>query len=202
MSKQYPALEPAHISFISEQKLFFVGTAAAEGRVNVSPKGMDTLRVLSPHRIVWLGLTGSGNETAGHVQSNPRMTLMFVSFARQPLIFRVYGTAKVHHRLDPQWDELAALFDPLPGARQIFDLAVELSQESCGFAVPFYDYRGERGTLAKWAKKKGSDGIEQYWQLSNTATIDGVPTNIETKKPGQDRSLICASGAAFNRPPH
>ena len=181
MGKKYSSLSAQHSDFIAQQRLFFVATAVADGRVNVSPKGLDSLRVIDPQRIVWLNYTGSGNETAGHVQENPRMTLMFASFTIQPLILRVYGTAKVYHPRDAQWDELAPQFPPQTGARQIFDVAIELVQNSCGFAVPRYDYIGGRQTLEKWADKKGEQGIEEFWQQRNTVTLDGAPTHIEQK---------------------
>ena len=112
--------------FIETQKVFFVGTAAPEGRVNVAPKGMDTLRVLGPDRIVWLNLTGTENETAAHLIESPRMTLMWCSFETRTLILRVYGHAKVFHPRSSGWSDLMALFPSLPGARQIMDLDVDL----------------------------------------------------------------------------
>lgn len=181
MGKQYEALSNKHIEFITAQKIFFVGTAAAEGRVNVSPKGMDSLRVLGPNRAVWLNVTGSGNETAAHVQVNPRMTIMFCAFEGDPLILRLYGKARAIHHNDAEWPELAALFPPLPGARQIFDLAIDLVQSSCGMAVPFFDYKGEREQLNEWAVKKGEDGIRQYWADKNAVSLDGQPTHIVEK---------------------
>lgn len=166
------------LQFIEAQKLFFVATAAADGRVNLSPKGMDSLRVMGRNRVIWLNVTGSGNETAAHVQENPRMTLMFTAFEGDPLILRLYGQAKVIHIKDPEWQELYDWFDPLLGARQIFELSIDLVQESCGMAVPFYDYVAEREQLNDWAVDKGSDGIRQYWQDKNQLSLDGKPTNI------------------------
>jgi hypothetical protein len=181
MAKQYDGLSGQHVEFITAQKIFFVGTAAAEGRVNVSPKGMDTLRVAGPNRVVWLNVTGSGNETAAHVQATPRMTLMFCAFEGDPLILRLYGKARAIHRNDAEWPDLIARFPALPGARQIFDLAIDLVQTSCGFAVPFYDYAGEREQLNDWALKRGADGIRQYWADRNALSLDGLPTHIVEK---------------------
>ncbi len=181
MGKKYDAISDKHIEFITGQKLFFVGTASAEGRVNISPKGMDTLRVLSPSRVVWLNVTGSGNETAAHVQQHPRMTLMFCAFAGDPLILRLYGTARVIHQADAEWAELIPLFPPLPGARQIFDLAIDLVQSSCGMAVPYFDFAGEREQLNEWAIKKGDAGIRQYWADKNQSSLDGLPTHVVEK---------------------
>jgi hypothetical protein len=181
MGKRYDALSDKHIEFIAGQKLFFVGTATADSRVNISPKGMDSLRVLGPNRAVWLNVTGSGNETAAHVQVNPRMTIMFCAFEGDPLILRLYGKARAIHHTDAEWPELAALFPPLPGARQFFDLAIDLVQSSCGMAVPFFDYTGEREQLNEWAVKKGEDGIRQYWADKNAVSLDGQQTHIMEK---------------------
>lgn len=181
MGKRYSELTDNDIQFIGRQKIFFVGTAASEGRVNISPKGMDSFRVLSPSRVIWLNVTGSGNETAAHVQQDPRMTVMFCALDGAPLILRLYGTAKAVHHNDPEWNELYSLFDPLPGARQIFDLAVDLVQTSCGMGVPFFDYVGERDALNEWALKKGADGLTRYWEDKNQFSIDGAPTHIVSK---------------------
>lgn len=164
--------------FIEAQRLYFVATAAPEGRVNLSPKGMDTLRVLGPNRVAWLNVTGSGNETAVHLRENPRMTVMFTAFEGPPLILRLYGTARAVHPRDADWEELIGLFPPLPGARQVFDLMVEEVQTSCGMGVPFFDYAGERDDLNRWAEKKGEDGIRDYWRDRNTTSLDGRPTGI------------------------
>ena len=178
MAKQYDALTDDHRAFIAASHIFFVGTAAAEGRVNISPKGMDTLRVLGPNRIVWLNLTGSGNETAGHLARVNRMTLMWAGFEKRPLILRAYGTARTLHPRDAGWADLAALFAADPGVRQIFDVAVDLVQTSCGYAVPHFDFAGDRDTLARWAEDKGADGIRAYWDEKNRTTLDGAPTGI------------------------
>jgi hypothetical protein len=181
MAKQYNALSGKHTEFIARQKIFFVGTATADSRVNVSPKGMDTLRVLDGNRVVWLSVTGSGNETSAHVQVNPRMTLMFCAFEGDPLILRLYGKARAIHHNDAEWPELVALFPPLPGARQIFDLDIDLVQSSCGEGVPFFDYAGERNQLINWTLKKGEAGIRQYWADKNQTSLDGLPTHILEK---------------------
>jgi hypothetical protein len=181
MGQRYTELSDKHIDFIAQQKLFFVGTATADSRVNVSPKGMDTFRVLDSRRVAWLNLTGSGNETAAHVQQSPRMTLMFCAFEGAPLILRLYGTAKAIHRNDPEWNDLFALFKPLTGARQIFDVALDLVQTSCGMAVPNYAYTGDRELLSEWAVRKGDEGIRRYWEEKNQTSIDGISTRILEK---------------------
>lgn len=178
MAEQFPFLQEKHIQFIREQHLFFVGTAGAEGYVNVSPKGMDTLRVLGPSEVAWLNLTGSGNETAAHVLEIPRMTIMFCSFGRQPLILRLYGQASMVQASDDGWDSLLELFPASVGARQVFRLDLDLVQTSCGYAVPLFELRGERPTLEKWAAGKGREGIEQYWLEKNTRSLDGKDTGI------------------------
>lgn len=181
MAQRYSEMSDDHRRFIQEQKIFFVATAAADGRVNVSPKGMDSLRVLDKNRVLWLNLTGSGNETSAQVQESPRMTLMFAAFAGSPMILRLYGSAEVIHRKDSRWAELYRLFAPSPGARQMFDLRVDLVQTSCGMAVPLFDYVGERGQLNDWAMKKGKQGLKDYWERNNQLSLDGKPTHIMEK---------------------
>ncbi len=181
MGRHYPELPEALQRFIRAQRIFFVATAAPGGHINLSPKGVDSLRILDPHRILWLNLTGSGNETAAQVQEDPRMTLMFCAFEGPPLIVRVYGQARAIHRRDPDWPELFAHFDPLPGARQLFELDIERVQISCGMGVPLFDYAGERTQLLEWARKKGPEGIERYWAKHNQISLDGRPTHILRK---------------------
>jgi hypothetical protein len=156
-----------------------VGSAAETGRVNVSPKGMDSLRVAGANRIIWRNLTGSGNETAGHLRRVNRMTLMWCGFETRPLILRAYGTARTIHPDDPDWAALDGAFAPHAGARQVYDMTVDLVQTSCGYAVPFMDYAGERGVLDRWTEDKGDAGIREYWASTNAETIDGMPTGIE-----------------------
>ena len=166
------------IQFIRDQKMFFVATAAPDGRVNVSPKGMDTLRVISETRIVWLNLSGSGNETAAHLRESDRMTLMFCAFEGRPLILRTYGHARVYHPRDPGWDRLAPLFSELPGSRQIIDLDIDLVLTSCGTGVPEYQFVRGRGEteLLPFYDEMGRHGVEQYWSRKNRTSIDGKAT--------------------------
>ncbi|MDT8429761.1 MAG: pyridoxamine 5'-phosphate oxidase family protein [Pseudomonadales bacterium] len=178
MADRFDSLSEEHIGFIRRQAIYFIGTAAADGFVNVSPKGMDTFRVLDATRIAWLNLTGSGNETAAHVLENPRMTVMFCAFEKQPLILRLYGQARVIHPRDEDWQQQLEHFPVQAGARQIFELSLEMVQTSCGFAVPCYDFVGMRPTLDKWAVNKGQQGIEQYWLEKNTTSLNGKPTGI------------------------
>jgi hypothetical protein len=178
MGKRYSELQPDQTAFIAAQHMFFVATAPVKGRVNLSPKGMDALRVLSPTRILWLNLTGSGNETAAHLAHDPRITLMWCGFEQRPLILRAYGTARAIHPNHPDWPTLAAHLPDQPGARQIMDVTIDLVQSSCGFAVPFMDFAGDRPVLHDWAVDKGEDGLRDYWRTRNTETIDGAPTGI------------------------
>lgn len=181
MAQQYSEISDKLQQFISDQKIYFVGTATADSRVNVSPKGMDSLKVLNENRVVWLNVTGSGNETSAHIQQNNRMTIMFTALEGKPLVLRLYGKAKVIHINDPEWQALFSLFEPIAGARQIFDLTVDLVQTSCGMAVPLFDYVEERQQLKDWAIKKGDKGLKEYWQTKNQQSIDGEPTNILSK---------------------
>lgn len=181
MATQYQEISDKIKDFIQQQKIFFVASATADSRINLSPKGMDSLKVISENRVAWLNVTGSGNETAAHVQQSPRMTIMFTAFEGSPMILRLYGNARVIHKNDSQWDELYSLFDPIPGARQIFDLDVDLVQTSCGMAVPFFDYVEDRELLREWATKKGDDAVKQYWADKNQLSIDGIETHIVEK---------------------
>ncbi len=166
------------IEFIKAQQMFFVATAAADGRVNVSPKGLDTLRILSENRIIWLNLSGSGNETAAHVLENNRITLMFCAFEGPALIVRVYGNATIIHPRDEAWSKLITLFPKMAGSRQIFDIEVESSAGSCGSGVPLYQYLGQRDELLPFYDEMGEDGVKKYWHKKNLVSIDGKPTNI------------------------
>ena len=173
------------VNFIKDQKVFFVATAVSEGTINLSPKGLDSLRVVENNRILWMNLTGSGNETAAHVQENPRMTIMMNAFEGKPLILRIYGKAKVIHHLDEEWKEFVDYFPYSEGSRQIFDLSIELIQTSCGWAVPEYEFKKERDILDKSNKVAGEKGIRSYWESSNTKSLDGLKTNIIEKNIGK-----------------
>jgi hypothetical protein len=139
---------------------------------------MNSLRVLGKNRVIWLNVTGSGNETAAHLLESSRMTLMFCSFEGAPLILRLYGDARAIHNKDVDWSENLAHFKPLAGARQIYELSVDLVQTSCGAGVPHFDYMGERDELSNWLENKGSEGIKAYWGEKNQLSIDGKPTRI------------------------
>lgn len=178
MGKILDGITPQLAAFIQAQPLFFVGTAPldASGHVNLSPKGLDTFRVLSPNRVAYLDLTGSGNETAAHLAENGRITFMFCSFDRSPMILRLYGNGRVVLPGDAEWDALSASFTLYPGVRQIIVADLAFVQTSCGFAVPRMELVGERDTLLRWAESKGEEGLRAYRQEKNTRSLDGLPT--------------------------
>jgi len=178
MGKQLDYITPEVKTFIEKQKIFFVGTAANEGNVNVSPKGSDTFRILNDNKIVWLNLTGSGNETAAHLLKNNRMTIMFCAFDGKPLILRLYGNATIFHPRDSEFEKHITLFPELPGSRQVIEMNVDLVQTSCGYSVPIMNFNEERTILNSWAEKQGAEKIEQYWGERNAQSIDGFETNI------------------------
>jgi hypothetical protein len=166
-------------AFIAEQHMFFVATAPnAGGHINLSPKAYNSFRVLTPHRVAYLDLTGSGNETSAHLHENGRITFMFCAFRGAPNILRLYGQGRVVLPDTPEWDDLIGNFEMIPGARQIIVAEIDRVQDSCGYAIPYFDYAGERETLRTWAEKKGDDGIEQYHAQKNVQSIDGLPTPI------------------------
>jgi hypothetical protein len=178
MPKFQSALTPELRTFIERQRLFFTATAplSGEARINLSPKGMDTFRVLSDAEVAYLDLTGSGNETAAHIHENGRLTIMFCSFEGKPLILRLYGRGEVVLPPDPAWPELIGQFDEIPGQRQIIRLHIDSVQQSCGFGVPLYAFERHRETLKAWGESKGDDGLQKYWREQNQTSIDGLPT--------------------------
>jgi hypothetical protein len=179
LGKMFDSLLPEHEAFIRRQHLFFVGSAplSAEGHVNLSPKGYDALRILSPNEVAYLDLTGSGNETAAHLEENGRITVMFAAFEGQPLILRLYGKGQVILPGSVDWERLEGLFPKLSGARQIILVTVHGVQTSCGFGVPLYSYEGDRETLVKWAENKGDSGLKEYRRQKNAVSLDGLPSS-------------------------
>ncbi len=181
MGQRFSAIWDRHRAFIEAQKIFFVASAAPEGRVNVSPKGMGTLRVLGPDEVAYLDGTGSGSETRAHLigPGNGRLTLMFCAFEGPPLILRLYGRGRSLMRGTPDYGALLPCFDEIPGARQIVRLAVDLVQASCGMGVPLFDYRGDRRDLVRHWERQGPERLRDYWGARNAASIDGLPTRFE-----------------------
>ncbi len=178
MGKKLTEIDERLQEFIKQQKIFFVGTAAAKGSVNVSPKGMDSFRIINKNKIAWLNLTGSGNETAAHLLKNNRMTIMFCAFEGKPLILRLYGTANIFHPRDKEYQTLIHLFPETLGSRQVIEMQVDLVQTSCGYAIPLMDYQEDRTILKDWAQNKGQQKIEAYWEEENSKSIDGFDTHI------------------------
>jgi hypothetical protein len=176
MGKVYEQLDEAQIRFIEQQHVFFVGTApdSPDGHLNVSPKGLDTFRILGPNSVAYVDLTGSGIETVAHLRQNGRITLMFCAFEGRPLILRLHGRGRVVEPGDPEWDGLTARFPEYPGDRSVVVVALERIADSCGFAVPLYEYKGERSQLLDYAQKKGPEGLERYKAQKNRASIDGI----------------------------
>ena len=178
MAKFYTELDNSLRRFIAEQKIFFTASAPNDGRVNLSPKGMDSFRCLDGKTVAYLDLTGSGNETAAHIFENGRLTIMFCSFTEKPLILRLYGRGRVILKNDEDWNRLYSNFTPIVGERQIILLEIESLQTSCGFAVPVYELKEEREKLVEWAENKGENGLLEYRQTKNQISIDGLPTNL------------------------
>jgi hypothetical protein len=184
MGKVVECITPELQAFIEAQPLFFVASAplAGTGHVNLSPKGLDCLRVLSPSRVAYLDLTGSGNETAAHVRENGRITFMFCAFAGAPRILRLYGRGRVVLPETPPWAELAGQFPAHAGARQIVAAEIARVQTSCGFGVPLMDYVRQRDTLVRWAEAKGEE-LGRYRQAKNARSIDGLPAPLAADPP-------------------
>jgi hypothetical protein len=177
MADHNAEISPELAGWWQQQPVFFVATAplSAEGHVNLSPKGLDTLRLIGPRRVAYLDLTGSGAETIAHIRENERVTLMACAFSGPPRISRIHGTGVVHAVGSAGFAELADRFPDLPGTRSIIDIAVARVSTSCGYAVPEMALVGPRDRLTRWADAKGPDGIERYWGSHNRASIDGLP---------------------------
>ncbi|MBY6219262.1 pyridoxamine 5'-phosphate oxidase family protein [Qipengyuania aquimaris] len=175
MADFFDALDDKHIAMIGKQPVFFVATAAEDARINLSPKGYDAFRVLGPKRVAYLDLGGSGNETHAHLAADGRITLMFCNFDRPALILRIYGKGRAVLPQEPDWAELSSHFEMMPGTRQIFDIEVESVQTSCGWGVPFMEYREERETLKKAHRQTDPEEWVSKYQ-GRTSSIDGLPT--------------------------
>ena len=178
MAKLFDCITDDLQRFIAAQQIFFVATAPLHptGHVNLSPKGLDSLRILSPQRVAYLDFTGSGNETSAHLQENGRITLMFCAFEGPPRILRLYGQGQTVLPNSSDWNALYPLFPAIPGARQIIVTDVDRIQTSCGNGVPLFEYLGQREQMVIWADKKGEQGLQDYWHQKNMVSIDGLPT--------------------------
>lgn len=185
MAEFFDSLNEKHAEMIGKQPVFFTATAAADGRINLSPKGYDVFRILAPTQVAYLDLAGSGNETHAHLAADGRITLMFCNFDRPALILRIYGRGHAVLPQDDGWEELAAHFTILPGTRQIFVIDIESIQTSCGWGVPFMSFDRERETL----QKAHSQLPEEAWlAIANgrDKSIDGLPIRVTTRYFGPD----------------
>jgi hypothetical protein len=186
MAKVLAEITPALQAFIQKQQLFFVATAplTASGHINLSPKGLDGFRILSPTQIAYLDLTGSGNETSAHLQENGRITVMFCAFAGKPTILRLYGQGRTILPEEGEWAGLSGHFAPMAGQRQIILVDIHRVQTSCGMGVPLFEYQGQRDGLLVWAEQKGPDGIADYQRQKGSQSIDGLPTPLGSRAKG------------------
>lgn len=175
MGRVMDHIDDATADWIGRQHVFFVGTAPGEGRVNISPKGLDSLRVLGPRDIAYLDLTGSGAETIAHVRDNGRLTFMFCAFDGPPRILRLYGRGSIHLPGSERFDELRDLFPRRRAVRSIITMAIERVQDSCGYAVPEMEFVGDRTRLDSWADHRSDEDIIEYWREKNATSIDGLP---------------------------
>ena len=182
MAKQFPALTPELKDFIGRQHIFFTASATADSRINLSPKGLGGFRITGDNEVVFLNLTGSGNETAAHLLADGRLTIMFCAFEGPPMILRLYGRGRAARKGTEEYARyLASAFkgkEPA-GARQIVIQEIDLVQTSCGFGVPLHDYRQERPSLVRWAEAKGENGIADYWREKNMVSMDGLSTGMD-----------------------
>ncbi len=189
MSNFFDTITPELAKFIRAQPVFFVATAAPGARINLSPKGMDTFRVLDEKRVAYLDLTGSGNETAAHLLRDGRITIMFCSFDKEAEIARIYGRGAVVRPTDARWPQLIANFPKLPGVRQIMEVRVESAMTSCGYGVPRMSEMTARDTLEKYWTTRGEEKKEQYQQDHNLRSIDGLATGMpEARTPSSETS--------------
>ena len=185
MAKVHPEIDPELKSWIEKQPVYFLASAPLEkdGHVNVSPRGLDSLRVTGKNEVIMLDMTGSGNESASHIHQNGRLTVMFCAFEGEPRILRLYGKARVIGESDPEWLQLRELFAmQSPGVRQIFHLKVTRVQTSCGFGVPLMNFVEQRDLLPDWAEKRGHEGLVEYRHRKNRQSIDGLPAPGLTEK--------------------
>ena len=176
--KVYTEITTEIAEWIRQQPMFFNASAplSGQGHINLSPRGLDSLRIVDPNQVAILDLTGSGNETACHLNENGRMTVMFCAFAGEPQILRLYGEGEVILPGDHNWQTLRKLFpENIPGVRQIFRLLVTRVQTSCGYGVPLMEFQSQRERILDWARDKGEDGIRQYQKDKNHTSIDGLP---------------------------
>jgi len=179
MGKVHELIDDKIRAFIEAQQMFFVATAPLDpsGHLNLSPKGLDTLRIVGPRTLVYLDYVGSGSETIAHLRQNGRIVLMWCAFAGPPNIVRVHGRGEVIEPPDPEFEELRGLFPATaPGVRSVVRIQVDRVGDTCGFGVPLYEYSGQRSQLTRWAEHKGTEGLNQYQRDKNRVSVDGLPS--------------------------
>jgi len=169
--------------FIKEQSMFFVASAPVdpEGHINLSPKGLDTFRILGPRTVAYLDFTGSGVETIAHLKENGRIVLMFCAFQGSPNILRLYGKGRTVELNEPEFNALQAQFPVYDSTRAIIVIELTRIANSCGYGVPLLKYEGERSQMAAWASKQGPDGLKAYRQEKNSRSIDGLPAYLSQR---------------------
>lgn len=184
MGKLQNSISEANKEFIAKQHMFFVATAplSKDGRVNVSPKGLDCFRVLNDNKVAYMDLISSGNETSAHTLENGRITIMFCSFDDKPLILRLYGKGHAVLHDTAEWNEYAGHFKIYTSTRQLIVIDVDLVQMSCGFGVPEYDFKKDRDIHFTWADNKGKEGVWEYARENNLVSLDGLPTDLALKE--------------------
>jgi len=177
MGKLYSEMDDSLRAFIEAQRVFFVATAPAgpDGHINLSPKGLDALRILGPRTLAYLDVVGSGVETIAHLRQNGRIVLMLCSFEGPPRIVRLYGRGEVLEPQDAAFPSLQRHFPAAPGLRSIIRVEVERIAESCGYGVPLFRFEGQRSHLAAWSERKGKEGLAEYQRQHNAASLDGFP---------------------------
>jgi hypothetical protein len=177
MGKEYQEIDPQIRGWVERQKLFFVATApsGSDGLINCSPKGMDALRVLDEHTLIYGDVGGSGIETVAHLRDNGRIVIMLCAFDGPPKIFRFYGTGSVLEPGDPGFNEVATHFEHLPTIRNVIRIDVDRIRDSCGYGVPRYTYEAERDSLTNWASHKTEAELEEYRREKNLVSLDGLP---------------------------
>lgn len=177
--KRYPSIDARLKAFVEDQPVYFVGTASQGARISVSPKGIDSFRVLGPNRVAYADMTGATNEAAAHISRDGRITVLFCSFTRNANIVRIYGTGRIVLPSDADWNALAALMPQPPGTRHFIDIAVDEVIDNCGYGVPEMTLVRERPALTAWSEQKGEEGLRAYRQEKNSVSIDGLPIEVE-----------------------
>ena len=177
MSKVYDAIDNSLREFIQNQQMFFVATAPAsgDGLINLSPKGLDSLRILDDHTVVYADLTGSEVETIAHLKENGRIVLMFCAFEGAPKTVRLYGRGEVIEPENDEFQQFRSRFPEYVGLRSFIRIHCHRISDSCGWSVPLYEFKGQRSQLLAWAENKGASEVTQYQQTMNITSLDGLP---------------------------